>query len=192
MRRMTDAASPVDRNLAVPVLATAAAWTVLHQVNAIWSDALAWSAGVTWLYLPAAIRLVAILLFGIRGALGLFVGSLITMTLFTDAPAGRVLAVAALSSLAPLIAVTLAARQLGIGRDLVGLAPRQLLVLVVVCAAVSVCLHNVYYWHVDLHDDLHSGLLPMFVGDVLGTLLVLYAVRGALRLRARLAGRRAR
>jgi hypothetical protein len=68
------------------VVATALAWAVLYRLNDIWSDALAWSDGVTWLFLPAAVRPLAILLFGLRGAVGLFVGSLVTMSMFTDAP----------------------------------------------------------------------------------------------------------
>jgi hypothetical protein len=183
---MSNAAWLSGRTLALPVLATAVAWTALHQINAIWSEALAWSAGVTWLYLPAAIRLLAILVFGLRGAIGLFVGGLVTMTLSSEAPVERVLAVAALSALAPMIAVTLALNCLKLERDLGGITPRQLLALVVASAAVSVCLHNLYYWSADLHDDLFSGLWPMFVGDVLGTLLVLYALRGVLHLHARL------
>jgi hypothetical protein len=183
---MSNVALLNTRNLVLPVFAPAAAWVVLHQVNAMWSEALAWSAGVTWLFLPAAIRPLAILLFGVWGAVGLFIGSLVTMTLFTDAQAGHVLAVAGLSALAPLLAVNLGLRLLKLEGHLGGMTARQLLALVVASAAVSVCLHNLYYWVADLQQGPFSGVVPMFVGDLLGTLLVLYAARSLLRLRARL------
>lgn len=177
----------------MPVFATALAWAVLYRLNDIWSDALAWSEGVTWFFLPAALRPLAILLFGLRGAMGLFLGSLLTMSVFTDAPMERVMSVAAISALAPLIAVTCALRCLTLRHHLRGLTTLHLLLIVVASSALSVALHNLYYWNTDFHADPFSGMLPMFVGDLLGTFVVLYLARTALRLHGRLRrGRRLR
>ena len=189
---MTQAALLTTGRLLTPVLATALAWFALYKINGIWAEALAWSTGVTWFFLPAAVRPLAILLYGWRGAVGLFLGSLLTMSVFTEAPVERALVVAAISALAPLMAVTCVLRCLTLRRHLRGLTTLHLLMVVVASSALSVSLHNLYYWDAELHASLYSGMLPMFVGDLLGTLFVLYAVRSALRLHGRIRSRRGR
>jgi hypothetical protein len=176
----------------LPVLGTAIAWVALYRLNDVWSEALAWSDGVTWLFLPAAVRPLAILLFGLRGAAGLFLGSLLTMSIFTDAPLDRVVSVAAISGLAPLIAVTCVLRCLALRHHLRGLTTLHLMIIVVASSALSVALHNVYYWNTSFHSDIYSGMLPMLVGDLLGTFVVLYVARSALRLHGRLRRERRR
>jgi hypothetical protein len=176
----------------MPVLGIAVAWAILYRLNDVWAETLAWSDGVTWLFLPAAVRPLAILLFGVRGAAGLFLGSLLTMSLFTDAPVERVVSVAAISALAPLIAVTCVVRCLALRHHLRGLTTLHLIIIVVASSALSVALHNVYYWNANFHADLYSGMLPMLVGDLLGTFIVLYFARSALRVHARLRRERRR
>lgn len=183
---MTQTTRTSAGRILAPVLATALAWLALYGINGLWTAELAWSEGVTWFFLPAALRPLAILLFGWRGAAGLFIGALLTMATFTDAPWERSVAVAAISALAPLMAVTCVLRCLALRRHLRGLTALHLMVVVLASSALSVALHNLYYWSMALHDNPYSGLLPMLVGDLLGTLVVLYAARSALRLHARI------
>lgn len=173
-------------NLLGPVAFVATAYLALSSVNGLWAERLSWSPGVSWLYLPAALRPLAVLLFGWRGAAGLFVGGLLAMVLFEDMPTSHMLAICAVSALAPWVAVTLMLRYFGLPSRLDGLTPRHLLTIAFGCAALSVALHNLVYWGTELHPDPFGGLLPMFVGDIGGTLLVLYIARAALRLHARL------
>ena len=167
---------------------TAGAWTVLYQVNTWWFTALEWADGVSWIFLPAAVRLLAVLLFGSAGALGLFVGGFVTMSMVEEAPWPKSLCVAAVSSLAPLMAVGLMLRRLRLPSNLRGIGTRHLVLLALVSAAVSGLLHNFCYWIIGQRVDPLSGLLPMFAGDLAGTLVVLYLARSALRLH-RLVGR---
>lgn len=167
---------------------TASAWIVLYQLNAWWFAALDWADGVSWIFLPAAVRLLAVLLFGTAGALGLFLGGLFTMTVIEEADASKALGVAAVSALAPLMAVGLMLRRLRLPSSLCGLGTRQLALLAVASAAASVTLHNLYYWVTAHRADPLSGLLPMFVGDIAGTVIVLYLARSAMRLHLRVRG----
>ena len=167
------------------VLAVALIWAALYRLNDLWAESLAWSDGVTWVFLPAALRPLAVLVFGLPGAAGLFLGSVLALTAFTDAPAERIAAIAAISALAPLVAVTCVIRCLHVGPHLIGLTTTHLMLVVVATAALSVGLHNLYYWGAEMHVDPYSGLLPMFVGDLLGTFVVLYMARLALRVYAR-------
>lgn len=164
---------------------TVAAWVVLYRLNTWWFTALDWADGVNWIFLPAAVRLLAVLLFGSAGALGLFVGGLFTMSFIEEAPWPKALGIAGVSALAPLMAVGLMLRRLRLPASLCGLGTRDLALLALASAACSVLLHNLYYWFSEQRGDPLSGLLPMFIGDIVGTVIVVYLVRSALRLQLR-------
>lgn len=165
---------------------TMAAWIFLYQLNAWWFDALDWAAGVNWIFLPAAVRLLAVLLFGSAGAVGLFMGGLFTMSVIEEAPWPKVLGIAGVSALAPLLAIGLMLQRLRLPSSLCGLGTRHLILLALASAASSVLLHNLYYWYSQHRADPLSGLLPMFAGDIAGTVIVLYLARSVLRLHLRL------
>lgn len=165
---------------------TMAAWIVLYQLNAWWFAALDWADGVNWIFLPAAVRLLAVLLFGSAGALGLFLGGLVTMSVIEDAPWPKAVGIAGVSALAPLLAIGLMLQRLRLPASLCGLGTRALVLLALASAASSVLLHNLYYWFSAHRGDPLSGLLPMFAGDIAGTFIVLYLARSALRLHLRL------
>jgi hypothetical protein len=169
---------------------TMTAWIVLYQLNAWWFTALDWAEGVSWVFLPAAVRLLAVLMFGTAGALGLFLGGVFTMTMIEEASWPKALGIAACSALAPLLAVGLMLRRLRLPSSLCGLRTRHLALLAVASAAASVVLHNLYYWASDQRGDPLSGLLPMFAGDIAGTVIVLYLARSAMRLHVRMGATR--
>lgn len=168
------------------ILVTMTAWVVLYQLHAWWFLALDWADGVSWVFLPAAVRLLAVLLFGFAGALGVFLGGIFTMSMIEEASLSKALGIAAASALGPWIAVQLLLRRLRLPDTLAGLGAQQLAVLAVGSAAASACLHNTFYWLSTHRPDPLSGLLPMFTGDIAGTLIVLYLVRTAIRLHLRL------
>lgn len=168
------------------VLVTMTAWIVLYQLHDWWFQALDWADGVSWIFLPAAVRLLAVLLFGFAGALGLFFGGLFTMSMIEEASLSKSIGVAAASALGPWLAVHLLVRRLRLPQTLSGLGPAQLAVLAIGSAAASVCLHNLVYWLIAQRSDPVSGILPMFAGDIVGTLIILYLARTAIRLYLRL------
>jgi len=168
------------------VLVTMAVWTLLYQMHTWWFQALDWADGVSWIFLPAAVRLLAVLLFGFAGALGLFFGGLFTMSMIEEAGLSKSICVAAASGFGPWLAVQLLVRRLRLPQTLSGLGPAQLALLAVGSAAASVCLHNLVYWLMAQRSDPVSGILPMFAGDIAGTLIMLYLARTAIRLHLRL------
>lgn len=121
------------------------------------------------------------LLFGARGAVGLFVGALITSSPELSGSMTESVLAAALSALAPLTAVHLASRQLQIPSDLQGLSFAQLAVMSFAGAALSALAHTILY-SLQAGDVARMwGIFPMFAGDLLGTLIVVYAVHFVLR-----------
>jgi hypothetical protein len=91
----------------------------------------------------AAVRLLAVLLFGFSGALGLFFGGLFTMSMIEEASLSKSIGVAAASALGPWLAVQLLVRRLRLPQTLSGLRPDQLAVLALGSAAATRCSRSI-------------------------------------------------
>jgi hypothetical protein len=82
------------------------------------------------------------------------------------------------ASLAPYLVYRGARRYHFLDEGLTGLTAGKLLILALVYAIASPLLHHLWFaWRGQ--DDLVRGFLVMFVGDLTGTLIVLYAIKGA-------------
>ena len=156
----------------------AGAWVVLYILNDWLFDHAAISLYASWVFLPAALRMLAVLLFGWTGVLGLFIGSFITgyYTHEFDNP-GMVIVLAGLSALAPMVAYLVCARLFGIRADLQGLSAKHLVVLSIVVALVGSVLHNLHFSAIGATDAFSDTFIAMFVGDLIGTFVVLYVAK---------------
>lgn len=164
------------------VMSVAAIWIALFQLNTwLFSDAKV-SGYISWVFLPAAIRMLAVMIGGWAGAFGLFVGALVTNIAFIEYEPLNVVTLAALSSVGPLLAAYLCTRWLRLPNDLSGLNRSQLLVFAVAGAVFNVFPHNMYFYLTGVSSDAWSGVVPMFVGDLVGTLVVLYLASFLIRL----------
>ena len=179
---------PVQSTILVVGL-TALFYVALFMLNDFLFSSLDFSAGVTWVYLPHGVRLVAVLLFGKWGALGLVLGSL--MLAFHDVRITDPVTVgvaACISGLAPLLAREICLRMTDLDVDLKALTAMGLVRIALVFSALNAALHQSWYaWRGVSDHALVSGLV-MFSGDMLGAMLVLYAGKIALSLDARLRG----
>ena len=166
------------------VTVTALLWLALYYLNA-WVFSLAvFTKTVSWVFLPAAIRLLAVLLWDWRGALGIWVGTLATNVGVFAVLSPESLGVASISAAAPLLAVSMMRHRLHLHRDLAGLDARSLALLALASAAFSVVLHSLFFLSLGLFQGGFAAAFSMLVGDALGTLLVLYFVKFAARVAA--------
>lgn len=164
---------------AAQVLGVAALWWILYALNDLLFAATAVNRHVSWVFLPAALRLVAVLVVGWRGAVGLFVGALWTQDPGVE-PLDR-LALAAISACVPWAAVHLGLRGMRVSRDLAGLTVGQLGVLAAVCAAASAGAHHLYLMRLPSWDLGLKSLGPMVIGDLVGMLILGLLVSQVLR-----------
>ena len=139
--------------------------------------------GVGWIYLPAGARLLCPLLLGLPGAIGVLVGSWCEcfFHLYPDDPL-RSFAGGISSALAPYLVYLFALHVLGMQASLTNLTSRRLLLLVPLFGVASPLMHHLWFW---LHGDpvdLAQGFAVMAAGDMLGALVVLYALKAMLGL----------
>jgi hypothetical protein len=157
-------------------------WTLLFYLNEWLFSDLSLSKVINWIFLPAAIRMLSVMVLGWVGAVGLFVGALLTNDMMMHAGWADAVVIAGLSALGPVAAVKACGTWLQMSADLSGLRPSQLMIFSLAGAVFNVVPHNIYFFFSGHTPDIFSGMIPMLVGDLLGTLVILYFASLALKL----------
>lgn len=167
------------------VLATIALFSALLAVNEWLFRQLEFVRGIHYIYLPAGMRLLCTLLFAEAGALGLLLVSWgVSFLVVFPGQFERPFVGGILSAAAPYLVYRAARQRWGLQASLENLTPRRLLVLVLAYSVASPLLHHAYF-ALSGQDQLLHGLAVMFVGDLLGTLIVIYGLKALLALMPR-------
>jgi hypothetical protein len=164
-----------------PALISIAAilYAASFSINSYVMGSFSFSLGVSWVFLPAGLRLLLTLLLDKNGALGIAIASIaISLGFYFEDP---VLGIGAgiISGLAPYIAKLLVFPNKGSSRDLSQLDSKQLLNCVFVFSVVSPLMHQAWY---SLHNKdglFFEDLGVMIIGDLIGTLIVIYLAKAA-------------
>lgn len=164
------------------------AGTVLVYLLALWLNELIFAhteflRGVNWIYLPTGIRLLSTLLLGADGAIGLFVSGLIVdfAYYFPHDPI-RSIAGAVISSVGPYVVYRLALERYGLKASLTNLTPKRLLLLAFAVATANAVLHHIWFALTGDTNNFVERFCMMYLGDLLGALITLYAMKGVLAL----------
>lgn len=167
------------------VLATIVLFTGMLALNELLFKQLEFAPGINWVYLPAGVRLVCTLLFAEAGAVGLLAVSwAVSFLVFFPGNFDRAFMGGVLATAAPYLVYRIARHQYGLQGTLRNLTPGRLLVLGVAYSVASPLLHHLWFaWRGE--PDLLRGFAAMFVGDLAGTLIVLYGLKGLLALAPR-------
>ena len=164
------------------VLLTVALFLATLAVNEWFFHRLEFTRGINWVYLPAGVRLLCMLLFGGAGAIGLLIGCwLASFLYFFPDDLQRAFMGGVLAVLGPWLVYLGAQRAWGLQVSLAKLSPARLLWLGAGCAVISPLMHHLYFaWRGQ--SELVSGFIAMSIGDFVGILIVLYAIKGLLAL----------
>lgn len=138
--------------------------------------------GIGWIYIPAGTRLLCTLLFGRAGLVGLLIaGWIACYWYYFPGDALRATSGTMAGAIGPYIVYLLAQERFGLQASLINLTPRRLLLCALGCAIASPLLHHVWF---ALQGESHllSSFLVMFIGDLAGTLIVVYIAKGILAL----------
>jgi len=161
-----------------PLALISGVWVLLYVLNDWLFEQVALSAYASWVFLPAALRMLAVLLCGWTGVVGLFLGSLVTgfYTHGVNDP-GMLFVLAGLSALSPMVAFLMCIRWFGWRSDLRGLKATQLVVLSVLVSLCGAGLHNLHFMAIGATSEFGQTFTAMFVGDLIGTFIVLYGAK---------------
>jgi hypothetical protein len=173
---------------ATMVLATIVLFSAMLVVNEWLFRRFEFTPGINYVYLPAGMRLLCTLLFAEAGAVGLLIVSwLVSFLLFFPGQFERPFVGGIIATAAPYMVYRLARGLYGMAASLANLTPARLLVLVLAYSVASPLLHHLYFAFMG-QDRLVQGFVAMFIGDLAGTLIVIYGIKALLSLAPRRAG----
>jgi hypothetical protein len=156
-------------------------WVLLFSLNQWAFSVTEVSSYISWIFLPAALRMLAVMVCDWVGAVGLFVGAMMTNQTDLTGGLGDGLMLAFLSAIGPMLAFWFCTKLLSLSKDLSGLTAIQLFVFASTGALFNAVPHNIYFYLSGRMSSPIEGLVPMLVGDLVGTLIMLYVVSVALR-----------
>jgi len=164
---------------------TLVSFLVLNWLNELAFLRFEQSNGINWVFLPAGIRLLSTLLFGLAGFEGLLLaGIYLNFHHFDFGSDYRAWTGAVAGALAPYLASLFARHWFDLRPSLKGLTPQRLLFTGVLCGVMSPVFHHALAWVLSGIVD-WTGLAVMIVGDTVGILIVLFAAKGAIALAER-------
>lgn len=160
----------------IAVCGVALVWLAFFELNDWLFSQLAYTERAHWIFLPAALRVLAVLLLGGRGAIGLMIGAYLTLPHASPDDLALEIALSISSGLAPLAAVAICQRFFNINSDLAGLRGTHIVALSVASALANSVLLNIVMAVAGRHHG--DGLLAatIFIGDMLGAALLLLAI----------------
>jgi hypothetical protein len=168
----------IIKSTILEILVVVLIWILFYRISLWLFDYFEYNSHVCWVFLPAGIRMIAVFIFGWTGVLGLFIGSVITNE---EELSGYVIYLSAISAMAAMAAKLACKFWFNIPDTLLGLTGKQLLGFAVVGALTNSLLSNLYFYIMAETNSL-KGFMPMFVGDLLGTLIIFHLMVKILQL----------
>ena len=159
------------------VALSALAMMVVSYLNAWLFGFLPLANGFTWLFLPCGVSLLIVVLCGGWGALGIVLGSLMSTQDFTSDFSVINTGACILSGLAPWAGSSFAIHAMKLRTSLSNLTPTTLLKIGFVCAAATAFSLELWLMFFDHAGPFFESLSTRMVGNILGTLAVLYAIK---------------
>ena len=178
---MTRSTSSSNMNLYM-VLGTVFLHGLMMVVNEPFFQRAEFLHGIGWIYLPAGTRLLCTLMFGRAGAVGLLIsGWLACYWYYFPGDAMRATTGTIAGALGPYLIYLIAQSRFELKASLTNLTPKRLLLCASGCSVASPLLHH-FWFSIHGGSNLLPGFFVMMVGDLMGTLIVLYTAKWLLSL----------
>ena len=159
-------------------LISALLYSTLFFLNDLATETVKYDLGVSWIYLPAGLRLLLILIFGLAGAIGIAVASFAISYFGVFLPdLATCIGIGLISGFAPLLAQWLVIANVNISSDLSNLSLQKIAFCVVVYAFMSAGLHQIWFELRGLESGSLNHFLVMFVGDIAGSILLIAVIK---------------
>jgi hypothetical protein len=138
-----------------------------------------YSEGISWVFLPAGFRIILVLVLGLPGALGLMLGSwFVDRALFNDQTDVLAFLNGVVSGFTPWLLMKYLNQRQWLSHQLHVLTVPQLLNLTLIFSAASALTHQLTWLLLERPRlNIWVDIWPMFFGNVLGALLMLYGFK---------------
>ena len=169
-------------------LASAFLFVGFFRFNSWIFSNLEYGEGISWVFLPAGFRIILVLVLGLPGAVGLMLGSwFIDRELFNQGATTLAILNGVVSGMTPWLVMKYLTHRQWLSPQLQTLNAAQLLNLILIFAATSAIGHQLVWVLLERPQlNIWVDIWPMFVGNALGALLMLYSFKFVLdRLRSR-------
>lgn len=165
----------------VMVLGTIVLFLSMVGVNEWIFKSLEFLPGIHWVYLPAGVRLLVTMLFGVWGAIGiLLAGWWFNFTFQFPGDFSRAFMGGIISAVAPYLVYVMARRFVGLQSTLGNLTSGRLLLCIVVYSLTSPLMHHIWFALRDPVGHRWQSFWVMALGDFIGSLIVFYTLKVAL------------
>lgn len=149
------------------------------------------SAGVNWVFIPAGLRLLLVLIFGIYGAIGVSVASIyIGLDGFFPNDPLTALVSGLISGFSPYIARAFVINKTRLSDSLNNLGPKSLLICICIFAFISPLFHQIWFYTKGYTDNFGASLGVMIIGDLIGSFIVVYAAKSLISMKQFLPAKR--
>ena len=163
------------------VLLTTFLWVLFYQLNIIVLYQATVSPMVSWIFLPAGIKVITVIIFGELGVLGLFFGAIATYYI-SNLNAGSPLLVAAISASSPFVAIHVSKYVLKLNSFYTKLKGIHLWIISFIYAITNTLFHQLYYGvHMRNLVGFANNQFAMFCGDLFGVLLLLFILSSGIK-----------
>ena len=151
---------------------------VLFRINDYFFSSYTFSSGVDWVYLPSGLRLVFVLVFINVGAVSVGLSSLVISYLYLfNQDLITIAGTGFISGFAPWCARKICIQKYKMDPNLQDLSASALLKIALVFAVVSPVMHQLWLTWRGQTESFVQSTVVMAIGDLLGTLLVLYLIK---------------
>lgn len=163
-------------------LISAFLFVLFFQLNAWVFASLEYSAGINWVFLPAGFRVILVLVLGLPGALGLMLGSWVIDSAFMTSEVWFFpIFNGIVSGLTPWLVMVYLTAKGWLGLEILSISPARLLQVTLIFSAASAISDQLVWWLLEKPDaNILVDVWPMFVGNALGALLMLYGFKFAI------------
>jgi hypothetical protein len=164
------------------VLTSAFLFVLFFKLNGWIFSNFVYSEGICWVFLPAGFRVVLVLVLGLPGALGLVVGSwFIDSALFSADTWLLPFLNGLVSGLTPWLVMKYLQHKGQLKPQIMSMTAQRLLQITLIFSAASAISHQLLWWLFERPDaNILIDFWPMFIGNALGALLMLYGFKFAL------------
>ena len=162
----------------IGTLISALLYSALFFFNDWLTETVKYDLGVSWIYLPAGLRLFLILIFGLSGAIGIAAASFAISYFGVFIPdLVTCIGIGLISGFAPLLAKWLVVSSIPINTDLSNLSIQKIILCIIIYALMSSGLHQYWFELRDLESGSLNHFLVMFIGDIAGSVLLIAVIK---------------